>query len=203
MKSQVNIFNILKFDFYLCLFRVFCKVRSSNEWNNRQILSSLRSNHFIEALIMGDLNRVDSRSPATCFIQQEGGYKRSLPNDVLRLIFAYLDPCSLLSLRNTCRLFRKLVIFKFEHEHPNFFEGLGFCETAAKLGYLSLLKWARNKGAPLESWNTEPCTSAARGGHLAMLQWLRTQGAPWDGRACASAADHQKIVLDLFVGLAK
>ena len=59
------------------------------------------------------------------------------------------------------------------------------CNSAAKLGSLKLLQWARANGC---LWDTTTCTAAARGGHLEVLQWARANGCPWDSWTCAEAA---------------
>ena len=66
-----------------------------------------------------------------------------------------------------------------------------FGNFAAHFGQLEALKYAREHGAPWESFT---CALAARGGHLHVLQWLRADGCrllercPWDGRTCQFAA---------------
>jgi len=45
-----------------------------------------------------------------------------------------------------------------------------FTAALARLGYLSLLKWARENHC---SWDKKVCMSAAEGGHLELLKWAR------------------------------
>ena len=60
------------------------------------------------------------------------------------------------------------------------------CGTAARWGYLEVLKWARANGCP---WGSSTCTYAARGGNLDVLKWARANGCDWDGWTCAYAAE--------------
>ncbi|KAL6053844.1 Ankyrin repeat-containing domain [Balamuthia mandrillaris] len=64
---------------------------------------------------------------------------------------------------------------------------LGFTDMhrGCKGGHLEVLKWARERGCP---WDTWTCIRAAEGGHLEVLQWARERGCPWDSRTCAYAA---------------
>ncbi|CAB9526936.1 expressed unknown protein [Seminavis robusta] len=67
------------------------------------------------------------------------------------------------------------------------------CTAIAKIGNLTVMKWARQKGFP---WNEKTCAGAAKNGHLKMLQWLRENGCPWNVWTCSSAArfGHLKIL---------
>src|SRR5271154_365162 len=60
------------------------------------------------------------------------------------------------------------------------------CSNAAHGGYLEVLKWARENGAP---WDVDTCTHAAKGGHLEVLQWARENGALWNLKTCSNAAE--------------
>lgn len=49
------------------------------------------------------------------------------------------------------------------------------CTTAAYLGYLDVLQWARNKNC---QWDERVCSNAAQMGHLDTLIWAHQNGAP-------------------------
>ena len=59
------------------------------------------------------------------------------------------------------------------------------CNEAARRGYVSTLKWAREHGC---SWNDVTCRYAAKGGHLDCLIWARDHGCDWDRDTCKAAA---------------
>lgn len=63
------------------------------------------------------------------------------------------------------------------------------CVSAARNGYLHILKYARGL-IPSCPWNHKVCAVAALGGHLSMLEWIRAQPipCPWDISACTQAA---------------
>eukprot|EP00797_Seminavis_robusta_P010078 Sro173_g076240.2 (279) ;mRNA; r:28935-29771 len=60
------------------------------------------------------------------------------------------------------------------------------CTAIAKIGNITVMRWARQKGFP---WNEQTCARAAEYGHLEMLQWSRENGCPWNERTCAEAAE--------------
>ena len=59
------------------------------------------------------------------------------------------------------------------------------CSTAARVGRLDLLKYARKKGC---DWDEFTCRRAAEGGHLHVLKYAHENGCPWDRFACTKAA---------------
>jgi len=59
------------------------------------------------------------------------------------------------------------------------------CDEAARRGYVSTLKWAREHGCP---WNSNICSFAAERGHLDCLIWAREQGCDWNWHTCWLAA---------------
>ena len=59
------------------------------------------------------------------------------------------------------------------------------CDEAARRGYVSTLKWAREHGC---DWDWQTCTEAARGGHLDCLIWAREHGCDWNWQTCYYAA---------------
>ncbi|CAB9526380.1 ankyrin repeat protein [Seminavis robusta] len=67
------------------------------------------------------------------------------------------------------------------------------CTTVAKIGNLTVMKWARQKGFP---WNEQTCAYAAHYGHLETLMWLHANGCPWDEGTCSDAAfgGHLEII---------
>lgn len=71
------------------------------------------------------------------------------------------------------------------------------CISAARGGYLDVLKWARNQNPPY-SWSREACSSAASNGHFETLKWMRAQDPPceWDDDTCSFAAQngHLEII---------
>eukprot|EP00966_Prymnesium_polylepis_P012640 289941-Prymnesium_polylepis.2 len=87
-------------------------------------------------------------------------------------------------------------------EHEHFIDGpdgwregmgcLGVCPRAARVGQLSVLKWAVAHGF---DFGPSTCSGAARGGHLSVLQWLRQNGCDWDQSTCRMAAESGNLVL--------
>ena len=55
----------------------------------------------------------------------------------------------------------------------DYFEDVLLCKEAARRGYVSTLKWAREHGC---DWNSRTCKYAARYGHLDCLIWAREHG---------------------------
>jgi hypothetical protein len=102
-----------------------------------------------------------------------------LPIDVLRIIFSFVDKDDLsrVTARFVCRKFRDLIQPRKSIK--------GFCEKAARVGYLSLIQWARANGCPWDEWT---CAGAAEGGHLEVLKWARANSCPWDEMTCSGAA---------------
>ena len=60
------------------------------------------------------------------------------------------------------------------------------CNQAARRGYVSTLKWAREHGC---DWDADTCIEAAKGGHLDCLIWAREHGCDWDSSTCYWAAE--------------
>ena len=59
------------------------------------------------------------------------------------------------------------------------------CGYAASGGHFEILKYAHEKGCPL---NEEICEAAAAGGHLEILKYVHEKGCPWYGEICCFAA---------------
>ena len=59
------------------------------------------------------------------------------------------------------------------------------CKEAARRGYVSTLKWAREQGC---DWDSETCEAAASKGHLDCLMWAREHGCDWNSNTCKYAA---------------
>ena len=107
-----------------------------------------------------------------------------LPTDLSRLILSYIarSPLSHITARFVCRRFRDLLppLSKETRRQARY-----YCNLAAEVGYLDLIKWARTYGCP---WNEGTCHKAARYGHLEVLQWARANGCPWNKNTCSYAA---------------
>lgn len=80
-------------------------------------------------------------------------------------ILCFVDDPSRVAMRFVCRAFRDLI-----HQSTPDKE---FSQKAARLGYLLLLKWARDKGCP---WSERTCAYAIEGGYLKILEWARNNG---------------------------
>ena len=68
------------------------------------------------------------------------------------------------------------------------------CASAAKGGYLDILRWARGHDCP---WDVLSCAYAALGGHLEVLKWAREHHCPWGKqwtRGLAYDAGHEEVV---------
>ena len=74
------------------------------------------------------------------------------------------------------------------------------CEEAARRGYVSTLKWAREDGC---KWGSTTCKYAAAGGHLDCLKWAREHGCDWDVTECLSYAKKGTGVLNWIKSLSK
>jgi hypothetical protein len=103
----------------------------------------------------------------------------SLHSDLLGLIFGKLDVCSRLAVRYSCRRFHSLI----KPVKDSF--SINFSYHAAELGYLSLLKWAWQRGVPFDALSA---ATAAGNDHLQVLQWARENGCPWNDDICKWAA---------------
>ncbi len=100
-------------------------------------------------------------------------------------------------------------IIKFFNKNENELK-YHFCNIAAEVGRLDLLKWARKQVPPLK-WGYETCQAAAKGGHLHILQWLRNKDnnnevldqdrernkdfCNWNAYTCAAAAENGHLEL--------
>mmetsp|Transcript_27333 Transcript_27333/g.54699 ORF Transcript_27333/g.54699 Transcript_27333/m.54699 type:complete len:414 (-) Transcript_27333:47-1288(-) len=60
------------------------------------------------------------------------------------------------------------------------------CRAAAECGHQKVLVYAREKGCPWNA--TGMCSYAARGGNLTLLKWVRGEGCPVDEVTCELAA---------------
>ena len=84
-------------------------------------------------------------------------------------------------IRLVCKLWRALI----EPRRTNYYGAL--CLWTASMGYLSLLKWARNLKY---RWDVKPCAiAAAKGGHRNVLKWMKKQGCDWHIKIFAAAAN--------------
>lgn len=107
-------------------------------------------------------------------------------SDVLRLILSALDDCSRVVSRFVARRFRDLV--PLPKGQRSF--GVDVCAQAAKRGWLSVVQWARSRGA---WWNEGAFEDAVTGGHTEVIHWLQVNGCPWDAKACIKAARHGRL----------
>ena len=72
------------------------------------------------------------------------------------------------------------------------------CTEAARRGYVSTLKWAREHGC---DWNSNTCYVAAREGHLDCLIWAREHGCDWNPVFCRLIAHRHQNILDWMTSL--
>ena len=88
-------------------------------------------------------------------------------DDVIEVILKFCDELTLTLLCFTSKGFKskciKLNLLSLNH----------ICETAAKEGYLEILKWARANGC---YWDIHTCALAAKNGHIEILKWARANG---------------------------
>lgn len=61
---------------------------------------------------------------------------------------------------------------------------LCFCDHTARVGSISLIKWARRRG---HNWNVSIAANAAMCGHLDYLRWIHDSGCPINHWVCATA----------------
>jgi hypothetical protein len=95
-----------------------------------------------------------------------------LPRDVLRLLFRYVDLCTLVSCRSTCKWFAGFLDRKWVKGNMRIFGS-----SAALSGYLNVLQWAWAAGFPCRN-DVHICPMAAYKGHLQLLQWARENACP-------------------------
>ena len=65
--------------------------------------------------------------------------------------------------------------------------------SAAKGGYLELLKWLKSNGC---GWTEDCCYFVVLRGHLEVLIWARHNGCKWSAWTCYAAAkgDHLEVL---------
>ena len=95
-----------------------------------------------------------------------------LASELVSTIFAWLPDESLFICSFVCKRWHALFRLLSSMTSPSF-----FCK-AAMAGHLTVLKWAREHGCPLDN---RTCNWAARGGQLHVLQWARENECPWNG----------------------
>ena len=76
------------------------------------------------------------------------------------------------------------------------------CNTAASIGNLTLLIWARapksNMGKHVCTWNADTCAIAAKNGHVKLLKWCMENGCLWDYRVAIYAEKYNHLeILEL------
>jgi len=115
----------------------------------------------------------------------------SLPSEIFNLIWAtFLDPVSSIALAFTCRNFKRII-------DPRLSESK-FCEKAAELGYLELVKWGVDHNC---RWTSLASHAAAKRGYLPILQRVWAQGfLGFEKTAIGAAEGNQAEVLEWLWG---
>lgn len=90
----------------------------------------------------------------------------SLHSDLIREITSYLDEPSIVASRFVCHRLHGVL-----KNPPK--AGVEFCPLAAAGGYLELLKWATEQGAPFDARSV--AYRAAKHGHLDVLKWINSE----------------------------
>lgn len=104
-----------------------------------------------------------------------------VPDEILSMILAVLDPVDLVPARWTCKRWHACAPAPQPLRQA-------YMTEAAFCGYLGVARWARANGCP---WSDRACVGFARCGRVDALEWARANGCPWDtrtyGEACAAA----------------
>ena len=111
-----------------------------------------------------------------------------VPAEISVIIMSSVGDTGLVIMANVCQIW-KAIIKKLFHIIP---KGR-FINDAAEMGYLNIVKWARENKC---EWNSQTCYSAAIGGHLEVLKWVRAHGCEWTSHIYASAqrGGHFKVL---------
>ena len=103
-------------------------------------------------------------------------------SDHLHCIIKYLDPCSRVMLKVTCK--------KMDAVIRNDRRQISLLNAAALNGHLPLMKYLRTHPyCNYKKWNEITCEYAALSGHLHVLVYLRGEGCPWNHNTTSAAAD--------------
>ncbi|HEX4840169.1 MAG TPA: hypothetical protein VFU89_06980 [Rhabdochlamydiaceae bacterium] len=115
----------------------------------------------------------------------------SLTLDIFNLIWTtFLDPVSSIALAFTCRDFKQIINLLLSESK--------FCEKAAELGYLELVKWGVDYNC---RWTSLASYEAAKRGCLPILQWAWDQGfLGFEKTAIGAAEGNQSEVLEWLWG---
>jgi hypothetical protein len=105
-----------------------------------------------------------------------------LIDDIQGVLLQKLDNTTLIMLCNANKKYHQLVSY---YGKINKFNRKLYCSTIASMGYLEVLKWARENG---HGWNTNTCYLAAKHGRLEVLKWAQENGCNWDHNTCSYAA---------------
>jgi hypothetical protein len=101
-----------------------------------------------------------------------------------KIVFGTLDS-DMFTICNEAAALGYVNILKWAKNH-SYNLGVGLiCDIAAKHGHINVLSWARDKGW----WCARTCASAAEGNQLDTLIWLRSNGCPWNTWTCWTAVD--------------
>ena len=95
-----------------------------------------------------------------------------IPAEISDIIMSLAGDVGLVIMTNVCRMWKTIILKSF---HNHFISKNKFIENAAKMGYLSIVKWAREIGC---RWNYSTCSNAARKGHKKILKWAQENGCP-------------------------
>jgi hypothetical protein len=74
----------------------------------------------------------------------------------------------------------------------NIYGMLIICNKAAKLGYVNILKWAKERGC-CHRVGVMTVDNAAKHGHINVLSWARENGYYWCAWTCAKAAKGNQL----------
>jgi len=83
-----------------------------------------------------------------------------IPMEIIVIIMSSVGDVGYVIMANVCRTWKIIVNKSF---HNCIIPKNKFIKNAAKMGYLCIVKWARENNC---SWDSSTCSNAARGGHL-------------------------------------
>src|ERR1700722_2419795 len=105
-----------------------------------------------------------------------------IPAEISAIIMSSVGDIVLVIMVHTCQTW-KTIVKKSLSNH--LISKNKFIENVVKMGYLNIVKWARENRCP---WDSQTCSNAALGGHLEVLKWARENQCPWNNLTCYNAA---------------
>jgi len=106
----------------------------------------------------------------------------SFPAEISDIIVSLVGDVALVIMTNVCLAWKTIILKSF---CERIITKNKFINHAAKMGYLDIIKWARENNC---CWDSSTCSSAAEMGYLDIIKWVKGNGCQWDSSTCSSAA---------------